>query len=82
MTKNERLMVFKRVSELLETHNHAVIGSVIRKLDSGGIDPEAFDLTDFSLPKILVTSALRDHVEDFVPVCKPWADATNNLDCF
>jgi len=34
---------------------------------SGGIDPAAFDENYYSLAKVLVTAAIRQHANDFYP---------------
>ena len=68
MTEYERQQVMTRVTELLQDHNGIVIASVVRKLSSGGVDPDSYDLTDYSLPKVLLTSALHDCKDECTPL--------------
>ena len=82
MTKNELIKVMARVENLLQQHNKAVIASAVRKLSSGGVDPEQYDLTDYSLPKVLFTSALHDHKDDFHPLYGPHQKDTMDLNNF
>lgn len=82
MTKNERIRIMARVENLLQQHNEAVIASVVRKLSSGGVDPGQYDLTDYSLPKVLFTSALHDHKDDFHPWYGPHQKDIMNLNNF
>lgn len=82
MTKIEKSQVMERVVTLLRTHNEAVIASVTRKMASGGINMDEYDLTDYSLPKVLLTSALYDHKDYFTPLYGPWQEDIKNLNYF
>ena len=82
MTENERTRIMARIIYLLNQHREAVVASVVMKLSSGGIDPDSYDLTDYSLPKVLVTSALHDHKDDYTPIYGPHQDDLENLSHF
>lgn len=82
MTKGERRQVMTKVTKLLRIHNEAVVASVVRKLSSGGVDPDEYDLTDYSLPRVLLTSALHDHKDDCPPLFRPHQKDVENLSHF
>ena len=82
MTENEKIRIMARIGNLLRMHNEAVMSSVVRKLSSGGVDPDNYDLTDYSLPKVLFTSALHDHKDDLTPLYDPHREDMVNLNNF
>lgn len=82
MTKNEERQLFKKIAELLKQHTDAVLLSVTQKMASGGVDPESYNLSNYALAKVLLTSALHDHKDDFTPLNPKQLNDVQNLNHF
>jgi hypothetical protein len=73
----------QKVDELIETMASTLRITVHRLYHCGGIDPDSYDTNNYVLAKILVTAAMRHHVDDFAPPFeKEDIEAVKNLQYF
>lgn len=77
----EKELLLKRVRELLHSHNDRVVKKVHDLYELGAVDPSMYPL-GYVLPKILITSALRDCAESFAPVGEEYKEVLKNLEHF
>lgn len=82
MTNKQKYAILKKVEELLEQHNVYVLRTALRKLSTGGVDPHTYNLSNYALPKVLLTSALHDHKNDFTPLSGKQQEDVRNLSFF
>ena len=70
----------EKIHELVDLVASTLKVTCGRLYGSNGIDPEEYDPKDYVLAKILLTAALRQHVNDFEPLSKgPAKEDLKNL---
>ena len=70
-----------KVKEMVFNLNQDLTKECIRLFNCGGVDPEDYD-SDYMLPKIILTVALENLSEGFIPLTKEGKATANNLKHF
>lgn len=70
----------EKINELLDQLADDLRVTILRKKRSGGIDPSNYDPEEYVLAKIVVTAALREHVNSYA--CEKYEATIRNLENF
>lgn len=79
MTKQQALDKIDKM--IAEYYPHKLREECARLLESGGVDLEAYE-NDFRLPKIVLSTALKNEAWQFKPHTKEDQKAAKNLEVF